>query len=577
MTSDGTVPAGRVDDSLLTRDRRVPFGLRLDAAAVEQAFTDVWHPRSVVLVEGSDLVRADLSSRFASEAAGQHMRDAALRRTDALVGRLLDHVDLERDLVVVVGASPRLDDDSLTVAAVSGPSFAPGLLRSTTTQRDGFVNITDVAPTVLHAFGLERPDAMEGRRIESAAGDASLADRAATLADANTDGLFRDGLVGWVMGPVIGVAFGLGLLVVLVDRFARLAFLRGIVVFAALWLLGFLDAVYLAAPFHFARHGGEGAYWAFAVGVATILTVGFLLLGCRKPIDAMLVGLGSVLVLHLADLVTGAHLEWITVFGYSPTIGVRFVGEGNMTFALLSASVTLFAGLFAWRFPTVLGRRVAIGLLVVTVVVIGAPFWGNDFGGAVSAAPGFALLGWLLLGHKLRWRTVGGLALVLVASGILVGLVDLLRPPESRTHVGKFFEKAGTDFGAATLVLRRKLAENLAVLTHSLLAICLLVAAGLVLYLWFARPRTLRTVERRVDTARATGFALAVVAVLGFALNDSGIAIPGMMAAVFVSTLSFVVARGLGAPLAGDASPSDDPSEPPTTAEEPVPVRAGRS
>ena len=100
---------------------------------------------------------------------------------------------------------------------------------------------------------------------------------------------------------------------------------------------------------------------------------------------------------------------------------------------------------------------------------MGVPFWGNDFGGAISVAPGFALLAWLLLGRELRWKTVWILVGVLVASGVVVGLVDLLRPAEQRTHVGKFFEKAGTDFGSATLVLRRKASENLSVLGHSLL------------------------------------------------------------------------------------------------------------
>ena len=49
----------------------------------------------------------------------------------------------------------------------------------------------------------------------------------------------------------------------------------------------------------------------------------------------VLAGLGTVVALHLVDLVTGAHLEWNTAFGYSPTIGIRFVGQGNMTFAQL--------------------------------------------------------------------------------------------------------------------------------------------------------------------------------------------------------------------------------------------------
>src|SRR6185503_14485271 len=110
------------------------------------------------------------------------------------------------------------------------------------------------------------------------------------------------------------------------------------------------------------------------------------------------------------------------------------------TFAQLTAAVVLFAGLLVWQVPTRVGMRVAIALLVVTVVVMGAPFWGNDFGGAISAAPGFALLAWLLLGHELRWRTVWVLVGVLVAAGLLVGVVDLLRPSDQRTHVGKFFE-----------------------------------------------------------------------------------------------------------------------------------------
>jgi hypothetical protein len=351
------------------------------------------------------------------------------------------------------------------------------------------------------------------------------------------------------MGVVLGVACGLGLLVVLFDRFASLGWLRGVTAYVAVWELAFLDAVYLAGPFRFARHGGAAGHWAFVLLAATALAALFLLVARRRAVDALLVALGSVALLHLVDLVTGAHLEWLTVFGYSPTIGVRFVGEGNMTFALLGASVALFAGLLPWRFPGPTGRRVAIGLLVVTVVVIAAPIWGNDFGGAVSAAPGFALLGWLLLGHRLRWRTVGGLAGVLVGAAIVVGLVDLLRPPASRTHVGKFFEKVGTDIDAATLVVRRKLHGNLAVLTHSLLAVCLGVAAALLLYLWFVRPHSLRALAARVDTARATAYAFGVLALLGFALNDSGIAIPGMMAAVFVAALAFVVGHGLGAPV----------------------------
>jgi hypothetical protein len=314
-------------------------------------------------------------------------------------------------------------------------------------------------------------------------------------------------------------------------------------VFGALWLLGFLDATYLAGPLHFGRNGGAVAYWAFVLGIGAVIAAACLVATRRRPVSAVLAGLGTVVVLHLVDLVTGAHLEWNTVFGYSPTIGIRFVGQGNMTFAQLTAATALFAGLLAWQVPTRYGVRIAVGLLAATVVVMGAPFWGNDFGSAISAAPGFGLLAWLLLGHDLRWRTVWVLVGVLLAAGLALGAVDVLRPADQRTHVGKFFEKAGTDFESATLVLRRKAAENLSVLGHSVLLGCLVALAVLAVYLWWVRPRSLRTLVARVDTAAVTALGVGVVAFLGFALNDSGITIPGMMAAVTEAALVILLVR----------------------------------
>jgi hypothetical protein len=272
-----------------------------------------------------------------------------------------------------------------------------------------------------------------------------------------------------------------------------------------------------------------------------LLTLVFFAVVRGNLVRALLVALASIVVLHLVDLVTGAHLEWNTVFGYSPTIGIRFVGEGNLTFSQLAAATVLFAGLFVWQVPTRAGTRVALGVLALTVLVMGVPGWGNDFGAVLSALPGFVLLGWMLLGHRVRTRTVAGIAAIVVAAVVAVGLLDLLRAPDQRTHVGKFFQKVGTDFDGATLVIRRKAANNLSVLGHSVLLGAIIATALLVAYLWYVRPQTLRSVARVIPTAAATVLAFLVVAVLGFALNDSGIAIPGMMSAVFESTVVVLV------------------------------------
>jgi hypothetical protein len=561
MTSAGRVPGGQVDASLLRHDAVAPFGVRLDPDRVEQAFDAVWRPGAVVLVEGSDLVRADVQSELASERRARAMRADALEATDRIVGRLLARVGPD-DMVLVVGVAPPAARDALSVAAVRAPGVRPGLLRSTTTQHDGFVNLTDVAPTVLVHFGLDRPRSMEGRRMETGVAGGTLAEHRDLFVRATGDGLFRDDLVGPAMSVVTTAALVLVGAAVALDRWARLR-TRGAIgalVFGALWLLGFLDATYLAGPLHLGRDGGAAAWWLFVIGVGAVVAAVCVLATRRRPVSAVLAGLGAMVSLHLVDLMTGAHLEWNTVFGYSPTIGIRLVGQGNMTFSQLTAATVAFAGLVAWQVPTRWGVRIAVALLAVTVVVMGAPFWGNDFGAAVSAAPGFVLLGWVLLGRRVRWRTLWVLAGVLVAAGVLVGAVDVLRPSDQRTHVGKFFEKLFTDFGGATLVLRRKAAENLSVLGHSLLLGSLVALAVLVVYLWWVRPRSLRALVARVPTARATAISLAVVAGLGFALNDSGITIPGMMAAVTEATVVVLLARVMyQTPWIGLPPPESDP------------------
>ena len=409
--------------------------------------------------------------------------------------------------------------------------------------------MVDVAPTILGLLGLDRPDAMEGRRMTTGDTAGSLASREASLVDANEDGLFRDGLVGASMVVVLVIACVLALGTGLVDQLrgrARAWRRRGAwaLAFLALALVGFLDATYLAGPFHFARHGSAAAYWSFVGVVAVVLAAAFLAIGRAKLARSLLIALGSVVALHVVDFLTGAHLEWNTVFGYSPTVGIRLVGEGNMTFAQLSAAATLFAGLLAWRVPTRTGVRLAVGVLAVTVVVMGVPLWGNDFGAVVSALPGFAILAWLLLGHEIRARALAAIVGVVVAAVVAVGLLDLLRPADDRTHVGKFFQKVGTDLDGATLVIRRKAALNLSVFGHSVLLGTIIAAALLVAFLWYVRPRSLRPTVAAISTTQATVVAFLVVAVLGTALNDSGIAIAGMMFAVFEAALVVLMGRG---------------------------------
>ena len=72
----------------------------------------------------------------------------------------------------------------------------PGLARSATTRRDGFVTLPDVGVTVLDSLGVDPPSSMNATAITSAGGPRFDAGQAARLADADEVARFRDRAVG---------------------------------------------------------------------------------------------------------------------------------------------------------------------------------------------------------------------------------------------------------------------------------------------------------------------------------------------------------------------------------------------
>ena len=198
---DGTVPGGAVAGSLLEGAPSAPYGVQLSPSAVRAAFDTAWSEGGVVLVEGSDLERAD---RYLFEVGSRdpaEVRRDALRSTDALVGDLLEEVDLARDSVLLVAPYHQRDHVHLTVAGMRSPEIDPGLLRSGSTRRTGIVTLVDIAPTILDLVDVERPSSMEGRRFERVADGAATGEaRAADLADLDAAAQYRDHMVTPVAG-----------------------------------------------------------------------------------------------------------------------------------------------------------------------------------------------------------------------------------------------------------------------------------------------------------------------------------------------------------------------------------------
>lgn len=543
MSRRGLVPRGTVDESLLRPAPSEPFGVRLDDDAVLDAFERVWDGRSVVLVEASDLVRADIYRPWATPIHREFMLRDALKRTDALFGRLLEQVDLSRDAVVVFGPAHAARTITLTPLAVHAPGGEPGLLRSATTRRAGFVQLIDVAPTVLDLLGVDAPTSMEGRPAEVTTTGGSASDRVDMLVREDAAAQFRDERVGEVQVGAVVVSALLVIAAIWAFSRRRAPWVVPLVGRAALCVLGFIPTVYLARllPLHDA---GFLAYWAFLVLVSIGIGTLYHRLGRDRPLDALLIAFLVNIVLLVGDVLVGTPLEFNSALGYSPTVAGRFAGFSNPAYAALGASTVLAAPLVARRVGGRRGAWLAVGLMAAVVVVDGAPFWGSDVGGILSMVPAFGVTAFLLLGWKIRWRTVGWCVLGLVLALGAATALDMSRAPERRTHLGRLVERIDErGLGDFVVIVQRKLADNLGSLRNSVWGFMLVITLVLVVWLVRRAPARLEALRDAVPDARSGLIGFAVLGVLGYALNDSGIAIPGVMLVILLGSAVWLLTR----------------------------------
>jgi hypothetical protein len=498
-------------------------------------------------------------------------REAALLRIDQQIGRLRAAVATlpGKTLVVVAGISEVNDGrPQLHAGLVSGPGFSDaGWLTSASTGREPFAQLIDVAPTVLRALGLDEPASMNGQAMRSGGTRPALPQALAELNRANTAATVHHrntGVFFWVLVLVSAVVVGLGILLLggVPGRARRrppgtfAAGLRALAMSAAALPV----ATYLAGLVPWERSTAPLPVMVLAIIGADVVVAALAALGPwrRHRLGPAIALLALTALTLAADVLTGSRLELNGMLGYDAIVAGRFTGFGNLTFGILAvAALTSTAALATWagrRAGEERARTVTAGTVlvvgVVTVVLIGAPGLGRDFGGVLSSLPAFLLLAMLLARVRV---TVVRLVAILAAGVVAVGTVavlDWLRPASDRTHLGRFVDQVIT--GEAWTVISRKGQANLDILLRSPVAWILPVAV--VAAAWLFRPGGLL---RRPDAAapppaglsagdafavRSALIAVLLALTLGAAVNDSGVAVPAVAATLLVPLLVWLAA-----------------------------------
>jgi hypothetical protein len=194
-------------------------------------------------------------------------------------------------------------------------------------------------------------------------------------------------------------------------------------------------------------------------------------------------------------------------------------------------------------------RRAAAGVVAAlgaaVIAIDGAPAWGADFGGVLTLIPALVILALLVAGARIRpgRLLVAGVGGLLAAVGI--GVLDLARPPESRSHFGRFV--AGLLDGSAGATVVRKLYANVDLLLAGPHTVVALVLAAFASAWVLGGPRVLSAAYAREPALRPAALSVVALAWIAFATNDSGVAIPLVAALVAVPVVAAVAVRAVRA------------------------------
>lgn len=525
-------------------------------------------------------------------------RSEQVARLDERVGAVVEAVRAVSPNATILLASVA---DSGSVAAMQlaladGPEVlgelpdeGGALLESRSTRQPGMIQSTDLTPTILRMLDVDAPPGLVGAPALASPDQGTARERVDDLADEQRHaaavrplrGPFTSVLV--LVNLLLYAAVIVGLNRRFLDRTA--AWLDRRRSAAAARTAAALRSRRPGAPLRTVRAVAVGVgslpvasylanllpWWQadnpalVHLGAVAMITIGIASIALTRPWRSQLltpvaVVVGLTAAVLAVDVVTGARLQVSALLGIQPEVGGRFYGFNNSSFSLFAASLILVATCLADPLVRRGHRKRAAALVLalgaVAVVLVGHPSIGADFGGPPALIPGMLILALLVAGVRLTWQRI---LLVLAATGVLAAsfsLLDWLRPPEDRTHLGRFVETV-LDGGLWPIVIR-KVEQNLANLFGSVLTL-MAIGGIIVVLLLLARPlreaaRSSRagaygwlTGERTPGVARLAAMlrpaliSLGVTFVIGFAANDSGIVLPAIAISIAVPLLVAVL------------------------------------
>ena len=533
---NGVVKNGDISRDLLNDD------LSLNMKLVEEKTLTSIKEHDVSAVECSNIEKADNDRSSSVAMVSDELIKQSIMDCDKLIGKITEKIDLNKDRIFIVSpASPRTKEQ-LTVFISAGKGISPGYAISGITRRKGIVSLADIAPTILDFYNIETPNTMEATLLDWVKSSETVTQKKESFIDVNKKSTLRDSAFVKVAATFILVIF---LSVILsLSAYKKFKKLKIYAVFLSWMSLVMPTIAFLMAPFMLALSKPIIVY-LFFVSSSILVSVGCYF--AMKKYGTSMVVLwicATTLTVQIVDIIFSGNLQLNSLFGYSAIIAGRFAGFGNLAFSIVAISSVVLVAMIKQlsRTRPYLNKKwvniAILAMLIFVLIMDGLPYFGSDVGGVLSLTPMVFIVGLMMYEKRLSIKTIIYALLITLATLTAFSLFDLSRPLSERTHLGRFVKVVLN--GEGRTIIERKILSNLHILTNSLTATVVIIATIFLIFLFLKPEKFVKEMSLLNPGFRYIVYPGLVVGLLGMLLNDSGVAIPGMMLSIAAPTIALL-------------------------------------
>ena len=517
MDTLGRVDSGNVDD-INVKDYSMPYSIRTDYTKLAKETKSYYENSDALFVELGDTYRLDEYKNNLNEATFNKMRNKIYKNINTYLEEVFNMVN-DNDVVYVVSEFPSTLDYNnkrRLSPVIKFTDDKKGLLRSSTTRRDGIIGNIDIGVDILNEFKLSN-ELMIGRTFETVQKEDNITYISNEYKKIVAINNIRATVVNTFVG-IVSTSWVIAMLALLVkDKLPHkekiFIVLKELIKLALIMPLTFL----LAPIFNFKTQLG------LTFGV--IITTAILYLSGRllfKNNDLKQMGYYATLTIGLIvlDTVIGTYFMKNSIMSYDAIVGARYYGVGNEYegVTIASAVFALSVLLNYKKIPKWLTAVIAVIILITSAF----PSMGANVGGAISECIAYLLFIMLIFDIKLDFKKIIMLGVAAVLLVLVFAGLDLMLGTES--HLGVFAQQILQEGPQAIInTFGRKIAMNVKLAKSSVWVNILLVGIAVIGIFIFRPSKHMKHISSKYPMIFKGFIASMVGCLITLLVNDSGI------------------------------------------------------